>query len=278
MRATAPLILAVTPVFAAPDLVSSSDWLGPSIRDWVLLVPVLVLLVMWLWRRKQRYPKQRPYAYLYRLAGLKLVKSEITTTVFRIGRHPNNELRLNHRAVSRFHAEIVRNKNGSFTIYDAQSKNGIRVGMRPVNSSSLKEGEIIDIASARFRFSKFPRDYNTFRHTDMIDVKPDRFRRRRRRDGRKDMVMHVRVYHDESGWINGRVRDLSPQGAFIEMDKHILPRAPVDIVLPIVHGTSQRWFRLSGEVVRENKHGVGILFHELDESAAQMLQTLSHAA
>jgi hypothetical protein len=237
----------------------------------------LALILFWLGSRTRAKTKP-PYAYLYHLSRRKLIKSEITTPIFRVGRHPNNELRLNDRSISRFHAEIVRNQNGSFSIYDMRSKNGIRVGLRPVNSSLLKEGDIIDIGRIRFRFTKFPRDYNMFRHTDMIEPIPTQYDRRRRRFERQDVAFNVRLYHDASGWLNGRIRDLSQQGAFIEVERHITPRAPVDVVFPIFSGTQQRWLRLPGEVVRENNEGVGISFGELDDSASKALRTIAKAA
>ncbi len=227
--------------------------------------------------RMRRYAKH-PYAYLYHLARRKLIKSDISSPIFRIGRHPNNELRLSERSVSRFHAEIVRNHNGSFSIYDVRSKNGIRVGLRPVNSSLLKEGDVIDIGRIRFRFTKFPRDYYMFRHTDILEPVPTRFDHRRRRFERHIVAFNVRLYHDASGWLNGRIRDLSQQGAFIEVERQITPRAPVDVVFPIFYGAQQRWLRLPGEVVRENNEGVGIAFSELDDSASKALKTIAKAA
>jgi hypothetical protein len=221
---------------------------------------------------------KRPYAYLYHLARRKLIKTEITTPIFRIGRHPNNELRLNERSISRFHAEIIRNQNGSFSIYDLRAKNGIKVGLRPVKSSLLKEGDVIDIGRVRFRFTKFPRNYNMFRNTDMVEPVPTRFDRRRRRFERQDVAFNVRLYHDASGWLNGRIRDLSQQGAFIEVERQIAPRAPVDVVFPIFYGAQRRWLRLPGEVVRENNEGVGVSFIELDDSASKALRTIAKAA
>jgi len=228
---------------------------------------------------RTRWQANRPYAYLYRLARRKLVRSEVVTPIFRIGRHPNNELRLKERSVSRFHAEIVRNQNGSFSIFDMRSKNGIRVGLRPVHSSLLKEGDVIDVGRIRFRFTKFPRDYNMFRDTDMVEHVPTRYDRRRRRFERQDVAFNVRLYHDASGWLNGRIRDLSQQGAFIEVERQITPRAPVDVVFPIFYGAQQRrWLRLPGEVVRGDNEGVGISFIELDDSASKALRTIAKAA
>ncbi len=241
---------------------------------------IIVLALILFWSRLcARSNTKRPYAYLYFLARRKLVKSKIATPIFRIGRHRNNELRLKARTVSRFHAEIVRNQNGSFSIYDTRSKNGIRVGLRPVNSSLLKEGDIIDIGRIRFRFTKLPNDYNMYRHTDVLEPLPNRFEKRRRRFERHDVAFNVRLYHDTSGWLNGRIRNLSQQGAFIEVERQISPRAPVDVVFPIFYGAQQRrWLRLPGEVVRKNTEGVGVSFIELNDAASKALRTITKAA
>ncbi len=250
-----------------------------SLREGVIVGGVIVLALVLFWSRLRIRCNTKPcYAYLYHLARRKLIKSDISTPIFRIGRHPNNELRLKERSVSRFHAELVRNHNGSFSIFDMRSKNGLRVGLRPVNSSLLKEGDIIDIGRIRFRFTKFPRDYFLFRHTDMIEPVPTRFDKRRRRFERHDVAFNVRLYDDTFGWLNGRIRDLSQQGAFIEVERQITPRAPVDVVFPIFYGAQQRWLRLPGEVVRENNEGVGISFSELDDSASKALRTIAKAA
>lgn len=250
-----------------------------SLGEGLIIAGLIVLSLTLAWSRVGTRPSAtRPYAYLYHLARRKLIKSEIATPIFRIGRHPNNELQLREHSVSRFHAEIVRNQNGSFSIYDMRSKNGIRVGLRPVNSSLLKEGDVIDVGRIRFRFTKFPRDYNLFRRTDVLEPTPTEFDQRRRRFERHAVAFYVRLYDDTSGWLNGRIRDLSQQGAFIEVERQITPRAPVDVVFPIFYGAQQRWLRLPGEVVRENSEGVGISFSELDDSASKALRTIAAVA
>ena len=233
------------------------------------LVAVVVLsIAVWLVLRKE--PKQT-FAYLYRLQGRKLVKFGITTEVCRIGRHPNNELRLNDRSVSRFHAELVRNSNGTFSIHDADSRNGIRVGFRPVNSSVLREGDLIDIGGIRLKYTRYPRDYNVHRNTVMLELPPTRFDLQRRRGERQDVAMQVRLYNDETGWINGRIRNLGPDGAFIETDRNLSPRVPVDMVFPIVDGERRKWLRLSAEVVRGDSEGVGVTFTDNDPTTLELI-------
>lgn len=243
----------------------------------IAITLLLVCLVAGLWL-KLRGKRNPAYAYLYRLKGRRLVKHSITTDVVRIGRHPNNELRLNDKSISRFHAEIVRNPNGTFSIHDADSKNGIRVGFRPVNSTLLREGDLIDVGGIRMKFTRYPRDYNVHRNTVMLDLPPTRYDTQRRRGERQDVAMSVRIYNDESGWINGRVRDLGPDGAFIETDRHLTPRVPVDMVFPVVDGDRRKWLRLAAEVVREGPDGVGIAFTDNDPSTINIISHVSVAA
>ncbi len=238
----------------------------------VLLAAVTVISVHYLRRRT------RPYAYLYRLEGKKVTKFAITHEVCRIGRHPHNEVRINDKSVSRFHAELVRNRNGTFSIFDVDSKNGLRVGFRPVQSAALREGDLIDIGKIRFKFTRYPRDYNVHRHTVMLELAGTRFEQHRRRRDRHPVAMNVRIYNDEAGWITGRVRDLSAEGAFIETDRNLSPRVPVDMVFPVVDGSHRRWVRLSGEVVREDNQGVGVSFTDNDPSTAEILRTIGDAA
>ncbi len=250
-----------------------------SPREGVLIGGVLVLASVLIGSRLQtRSSEVRPYAYLYRMVKRRLIKCDISKQIFRIGRHPNNELRLKDRSVSRFHAEIVHNIDGSFTVHDTQSKNGIRVGLRPVNSCVLKEGDLLDIGRVRFRFTRLPRDFFTFAHTERIEAGQTHREQRRRRIDRRALTLNVRLYHDGMGWVGARIRDLSPLGAFVEVQRQFRLRAPVEIVFPMAFGARQRWLRLPGEVVRENKKGVGVSFGELDDSTTKALQSLSQAA
>ena len=266
---------AVSPAHA----VAAPAWLqGPWLDALTYASSVLAMLsvgaVLLIWRR-YRHSRVQPFAFLYRLERGRLVKFGVTTGVCRIGRHPNNELQIEDSSVSRFHAELVRNRNGTFSIVDADSKNGIRVGFRPVNSCLVREGDIIDVGSIRFKFTRYPRDYNVHQNTVMLDTTPSRFDVHRRRGQRQDVAMHVRIYNDESGWINGRVRNLGPDGAFVETDRNLSPRVPIDMVFPFIDGKRRKWVRLSGEVVREDNQGIGISFTDNDTGIRQFISTVT---
>lgn len=234
----------------------------------VLALIGLVAFFCWLRVRRE---KPQPYGYLYHLKGRRLGKFQITSDVCRIGRHPNNELRLNDKSVSRFHAEMVRNHNGTFSIYDTDSKNGIRVGLRPVRSSVLREGDLIDVGNVRLKFTRRPRDYNVHRNTIMLDHAANRFNTRRRRETRANLTTQARLYNDETGWVNGWMRNVGRDGAFVETDAKLPTRLPVDIVVAVVEGRKRKWLHLSGEVVWSDAKGVGISFTDRDPAALDQL-------
>lgn len=233
----------------------------------LVLTGVLAALV-WLHVRSE---KPQPFAYLYRLKGKRLGKFKITSDVFRIGRHPNNELRLNDKSISRFHAEVVRNHNGTFSIYDTDSKNGIRVGMRPVLSSVLREGDLIDVGDIRLKFTRRPRDYNVHRNTIMLEHAASRFDTRRRREMRANLSTQVRLYNDETGWVNGWMRNVGRDGAFIETEVKLPTRLPLDMVVAVMEDQKRKWLHLTGEVAWGDAKGVGVSFTDRNPEAVEQL-------
>lgn len=239
--------------------------------QWIVIV-VLLGVVVWLWRRGSSRPAH-PYAYLYRVEGKRLTRFNVVREVFRIGRHPHNDLRLNDKSVSRFHAEVVRNRNGTFTVFDNSSKNGVRVGSRPVRSSLLREGDLIHLGEVQFRFTRYPQDINMFQDTVEIEESAARYNGHRRRAQRTDASMKVRIYNDDAGWASGKVTDLGPDGVFIKTSsRNLVPRMPIDMVFPIVDGRYRRWLRLTAEVVRRDKNGIAVAFTDNDPVSRELLQ------
>lgn len=91
-------------------------------------------------------------AWLEVLEGLnKGDKIFITSSGLSIGRKKGNDLVLEDPLVSREHARIEQDLSG-FSIRDLGSKNGIFLNNNLVESSSLKNGDIIRIGSTVFRF------------------------------------------------------------------------------------------------------------------------------
>lgn len=263
--------LGLAPGSAAAALLRESGD-GIDIFEAITLVLMgLIVLLFWLQIRSER---RQPFGYLYRARGKRLHKFPITSDVCRIGRHPNNELRLNDKSVSRFHAELVRNQNGTFSIHDTESRNGIRVGLRPVHSSVLREGDLIDVGDIRLKFTRRPRDYNVHRNTIMLGHgTSQRFDTRRRREPRADLSTQVRLYNDQTGWVNGCMRNVGRDGAFIETDAQLPTRLPVDIVIAVNEGQKRKWLHLTGEVVWSDSKGVGVSFTDRDPEALQQLMS-----
>ena len=90
-----------------------------------------------------------------RLAALDILldrepKARIRLSASRLllGRHPWNDVQLDHDSVSRYHAMLVR-ESGHWTVVDLNSTNGIRVNDRETKQQRLRHGDIISIG--RFR-------------------------------------------------------------------------------------------------------------------------------
>jgi type II secretory pathway predicted ATPase ExeA len=65
-----------------------------------------------------------------------------------IGRHPWNDVQLDHDSVSRYHAMLVR-EAGHWTVVDLNSTNGIRVNDREVRQQRLRHGDAVQIGRYR---------------------------------------------------------------------------------------------------------------------------------
>jgi hemerythrin len=70
------------------------------------------------------------------------------------------------------------------------------------------------------------------------------------------------------------LRDLSPAGAFVELQEGVAPGTRCSIELPMELGGEEKVLLLEGEVVRREKRGVGIAFKEPDAASATLLQVL----
>jgi len=78
----------------------------------------------------------------------------LSTKTIRIGRQPDNDIALTGDLdVSRHHAELRRNPEGSFEIIDLGTHNGTYVNGKRIVSKTLAEQDIISIGHATFRLS-----------------------------------------------------------------------------------------------------------------------------
>jgi len=71
----------------------------------------------------------------------------------RIGRQPDNDIALGDLEVSRHHAELRRNPDGSFEIIDLGSHGGTFVNGQRITRKLLTEQDIIGIGHATFRLN-----------------------------------------------------------------------------------------------------------------------------
>ena len=75
------------------------------------------------------------------------------TTTIRIGRVPDNDIALADLDVSRHHAELRRNPDGSVEIIDLGSHGGTYVNGKRITRTMLTDQDIIGIGHATFRLS-----------------------------------------------------------------------------------------------------------------------------
>lgn len=74
--------------------------------------------------------------------------------VIHIGRHNSNDIVVNDRRVSRYHAEI-RFDHGQFVLYDLGSTNGVRVNGVPARQPvPLRNNDILSVGSHEFIFQR----------------------------------------------------------------------------------------------------------------------------
>lgn len=100
----------------------------------------------------ETYGRVRASAWLEVIEGPRRgEKIFVTSSGLSIGRKRENNLPLDDPMVSREHARIEQELSG-FSIRDLGSKNGVFVNEKLVDSSSLKNGDIIRIGSSVFRF------------------------------------------------------------------------------------------------------------------------------
>jgi len=161
----------------APEL-SSSPFVGEfdSLQDWLWLISALLGIVLMglAWAlyavlrprpasEAEPQPRAPPvmelahheprqtYAYLEGVddGG----RYPINSAAYRIGRHADNELPINDPSISRHHAQIHRKRDGSFTISDLESMNGVFVNDERLPTSALKEGDLIELGDIKLRFT-----------------------------------------------------------------------------------------------------------------------------
>lgn len=78
-------------------------------------------------------------------------KHPLSQNIMTIGREPHNDIHIRSRYISRFHARIVSDQDGSI-IEDLDSRNGVTVNSLKVRRRQLKSGDLIDLGKIQLKF------------------------------------------------------------------------------------------------------------------------------
>lgn len=84
-----------------------------------------------------------------------------------LGRHPENNIEVPDRSVSKFHAQIQRNLDGDYLLQDLGSRNGTYVAGQRIDRRSLRDGDELILGTVRFRFRH---DQPQIHHTSALRV------------------------------------------------------------------------------------------------------------
>ena len=76
----------------------------------------------------------------------------LTSDRCRIGRAEDLDIWVNHRSISREHAEIQKVADGGLRLIDLGSANGVRVNGKDVQNALLHGGDVVELGQVRFRF------------------------------------------------------------------------------------------------------------------------------
>jgi pSer/pThr/pTyr-binding forkhead associated (FHA) protein len=87
-----------------------------------------------------------------------------------IGRTDESDIVINHRSISRNHAQIKRDPTGRYTIEDLKSANGVRVNGEDYGTVELRRGDTIDLGHVRLRFVEPGEDFVFGRDAQVVDV------------------------------------------------------------------------------------------------------------
>jgi len=91
------------------------------------------------------------------LAWLEMMDAEgsreaISTTNLRIGRGKDNDLVLSNKSVSSHHCVIQQARDGTWSINDLKSGNGVYVNDRRVEHNKILDGDVVELGEVKMRF------------------------------------------------------------------------------------------------------------------------------
>jgi hypothetical protein len=161
-----------------PGYVDYLLWYG--VPSALVILIVLTLLTLYMLFRKQQpvdtgrknvaYAEIKPLAYLI-TQDEKAKRYPVTSSTWRIGRSLDNEMTIADSSISRRHAEIHRELDGQFVVYDRGSTNGVYVNNKKISKHRLAEGDIIEMGDIFLRFTQNPLDYQLAEDTAMLHTK-----------------------------------------------------------------------------------------------------------
>ena len=79
----------------------------------------------------------------------------LTQPSFTLGRHPDNDIVLGDRSISKFHARLECH-NGAWAIEDLGSRNGVKINNTPSRRGDISDGDVLELGRIVFAF-KHPR-------------------------------------------------------------------------------------------------------------------------
>jgi hypothetical protein len=95
----------------------------------------------------------RPYVnrLIVNMNGDETLKYPLSKNIMTIGREPHNDIHIRSRYISRFHARIVSDQDGSI-IEDLDSRNGVAVNANKARRQVLRSGDLIDLGRVQLKF------------------------------------------------------------------------------------------------------------------------------
>ena len=145
----APVVHAAeTPAAAAPGWFQDKLTLGNLFSAGSLVVLISAILVL---RGRKSKPLPAPTAYL-EMQDAESKRIPLVKTANRIGRRVDNDIVFTNTSISGYHAEIHAQRDGTFTITDLGSGNGLSVNNQRIAQSHLNDGDLIELGEVRFRF------------------------------------------------------------------------------------------------------------------------------
>ena len=138
------------------DSILNSSLLLYMLPSLVALIAIAVIVGALLYFRRQRpKPLNQHAAFKHSAVLINLATKEqhqIDAIPWRIGRSRTNGLSIDDHSVSRVHAEINLDEQGTFHICDLESLNGVYVNESRTDISTLEKDDLVDIGDIRFKF------------------------------------------------------------------------------------------------------------------------------